>query len=133
MKLLVILRDSKNKIQKLKENEVKDFYYGFNFLQNNFNEKILYLIRSKPNTFIKYIFYPFEKIFSKFTTLGFHIDILFENFKIIRNYKKIFTPTDGLSFAILFGKLVKLHKAECFTLFQSLSERKDRFFRKILF
>ena len=53
----------KNKIQKLKENEVKDFYYGFNFLQNNFNEKILYLIRSKPNTFIKYIFYPFEKKF----------------------------------------------------------------------
>jgi len=129
MNLLVILRDVENKIEKLKKNDVQDFYYGFHYLRNNLNIKILYLIRSKPNTIIKYFLYPFEKIFSKFTTLGFHLDILFENHKLIKNYKKIFTPTDGLSFAILFGKLLKFHNAECYTLFQSLSERKIKFFK----
>tara|TARA_Y100000590_G_scaffold470427_1_gene664826 strand:+ start:509 stop:1579 length:1071 start_codon:yes stop_codon:yes gene_type:complete len=127
MTLLVILRDTENKIKSLKSKGVKDFFYGFHFLQNNNNVKILYLIRSKPNTIVKYLCFPFEKLFSKFTTLGFHLDILIENFKIIKNSKKIFTPTDGLSFAILLGKIFKFHNANCYTLFQSLSERKKKF------
>tara|TARA_B100001059_G_C17781739_1_gene554624 strand:- start:64 stop:1137 length:1074 start_codon:yes stop_codon:yes gene_type:complete len=129
MTLLVILRDAENKIKNLRSKGVMDFFYGFHFLKNRNNIKVLYLIRTKPNSIIKFFCFPFEKLFSKFSTLGFHIDILIENFKIIRNSKKIFTPTDGLSFAILLGKFLKLHNANCYTLFQSLSERKNKFFK----
>ena len=34
------------------------------------------------------------------TTLGFHLDI-FENYKFLKKFELVFTPTDGLSFAIL--------------------------------
>jgi len=130
MAKLIILRDAKEKIEKLKSNEVLDFYYGFHNLKYSKNFDVLYLNRSKPNSLIKFILFPFEKFFSKMTTLGFHLDIIFENYKFLKKFELVFTPTDGLSFAILFAKCLRIFDFKSVTLFQSLSERHNKFFYK---
>ena len=64
------------------------------------------------------------------TTLGFHLDIIFENYKFLKKFELVFTPTDGLSFAILFAKCLRIFNFKSVTLFQSLSERHNKYFYK---
>lgn len=118
-------------LQNLDENP-KEFLYGAAKLIAH-NRVNAVFSNKQRSTILRKLLYFVEKPFTKIYLLGMPLEIVFENFKEVRNSSVIMCVNDAISFAVLFFKKIGVLNAPVITLFQSLPERRLRYFSQIPF
>lgn len=112
------------------DNQPKEFMYGCLELIKKYPDIDFFNVqRGARNTLIRKCLYPFELIFNKVTQLGIPFEIYLENRKSIHHAEIIFCNNDAISFSMLFWKKLGFIDAKVITLFQSLPERHNRYFK----
>jgi len=106
-----------------------EFLYGGRpFILSSHVTKYFNTKRGGRRTLLRVALYPVELVFRLQTKLGLPLEMLFENWKVVRGAKHIFCSSDAISFVFLTAKSLGLINAAVIVVFQSLSERHRRYF-----
>lgn len=112
------------------EKNPKEFMYGSYELTQKYDNIDFFLEpRGQRNTLLKKILFYFEYPFSRIVKLGMPHEVYLCNRKKFNKVEKVLCINDAISFAVLFWKMIGCIKADVYTLFQSLPERRIKYFQ----
>jgi glycosyltransferase involved in cell wall biosynthesis len=117
-------------ILKYPEKNPKEFMYGMYELKKKNIYIVDYLLEPRERGNLKrLLLWSFEQPFVKLVKLGIPFGIYWFHKKKYENIDTIVCINDAISFSILFWKIFGFIDSRVITLFQSLSERHNKFFK----
>jgi glycosyltransferase involved in cell wall biosynthesis len=114
------------------ENNPKEFLYGMYELMKTkeFNVEFLFEPRAKRDSFIRLIIWMLEQPFARAVKLGIPFGTYWFHKDKYKNIDTVVCINDAISFSTLFWKKFGFIDAEVITLFQSLPERYNKYFKQ---
>ena len=111
-------------------NNPNEFLYGIAELKRNGKYVIDYFLEEKGrrDSLLRYCLWLIEQPFVRSTKLGIPFGIYLHNRNKFKNSDVVFCINDAISFSVLFFKSLGLINCKVITLFQSLTERRYRYF-----
>ena len=123
--------DDLDVILKFPEKNPKEFMYGMYELKKKNIFIIDYLLEPRQRgKFKRLLLWLFEQPFVKIVKLGMPFGVYWFHKKKYKNIDTIVCINDAISFSILFWKYFGSIDSQVITLFQSLSERHQKYFKK---
>ncbi|MEK7102670.1 MAG: glycosyltransferase family 4 protein, partial [Patescibacteria group bacterium] len=108
----------------------RDFLYGMQAIDESRLEVSYVNAPQGPgHGFMRRFFFPIEKLFSKFTKLGWPLEIFFLFRRELRSAKYVFCVNDPIGFAVLFWKRLGMIPGDVYLIAQSAHERCREHFR----